>query len=107
MNVYGVIFTDLLTSAVHLDISSNYSTDPFLMVFRKFVSIRGFPAVVFSDKGTQLSCAYKELNPTKWDWDRIMSFGVNEGLEWRFSPADSPVVEWMCRKSDSFSKKSY
>ena len=79
MNVYGIIFTDLLTKAVHIDISSNYSTNSILLVSRKFVAVRGFPAVSFSDKGTQLNGAYKELNPKEWDWEKIASFGVNAG----------------------------
>ena len=43
--------------AVNVDISPDCSTDSFLLVFRKLVSIRGYPAVIFSDKGTQLTGA--------------------------------------------------
>ena len=43
------------------DLSQNYSTDAFLLVLRRFVSIHGYPRKLFSDPGTQLVSADKEL----------------------------------------------
>lgn len=56
---YGIIFTCLSTRAVHIDIASDYSTDAFLLVFRRFISIRGYPQKCFSDSGSQLKSASK------------------------------------------------
>ena len=42
--VYGVIFVCTRTSAVHLDLTNDYSTDMFLLAFRRFISLRGMPA---------------------------------------------------------------
>ena len=57
---YGVIFTCLLTRAVYIDIATDYSTDAFLLVFKRFASLRGYPRKVFSDRGSQLVAASKE-----------------------------------------------
>ena len=90
--VYGVIFFCLPSTAIHLDITTCYSTDAFLMVLRKFISIRGCPHNIYSDSGTQLVGASNVLKAIsrEWDWDQINNFGVDKGIKWNFSPADSP-----------------
>ena len=89
---YGVIFNCMCTRAVHLDLAPDYSTETFLLVLRRFVSLRGYPAKLYSDNGPQLVAADKELKDiTKnWNWDELLEFGVTEGLQWEFSPADAP-----------------
>ena len=89
---YGVIFNCLGTRAVYLDLAADYSTEKFLMVFRRFVSINGYPSKLLSDNGTQLIAASKELTAiTKtWDWKKIKEYGVMDGLQWIFTPADAP-----------------
>ena len=89
---YGVIFNCMCTRAVHLDLAPDYSTETFLLVLRRFVSLRGYPAKLYSDNGPQLVAADKELKDiTKnWNWDELFEFGVTEGLQWEFSPADAP-----------------
>jgi hypothetical protein len=95
---YGVIFTCLLTRGVFIDIATDYSTDGFLMVLRRFVSLRGYPAKIYSDPGSQLKAASKELSEMfqLFDWDRIKQVGARNGLEWIFSPADSPWYNGCC-----------
>ena len=89
---YGVIFNCLGTRAVYLDIAADYSTDKFLMVLRRFVSLHGYPSKLLSDNGTQLVAANKELSniSKKWDWKHLKCFGVTEGFEWIFTSADAP-----------------
>ena len=89
---YGVIFNCMCTRAVHLDLAPDYSTETFLLVLRRFVSLRGYPAKLYSDNGPQLVAADKELKDiTKnWNWDELLEFGVTEGLQWEFSPANAP-----------------
>lgn len=71
--MYGVIFTCLVCRAVYLDIAEGYDTNKFLKTFRRFVSVRGFPKIVYSDRGTQLVKAKKELTGgiEKLDFDEI------------------------------------
>ena len=58
---YGVLFTCLNTSAVHLELAVDCSTMEFLQVLRRFFAIRGQPAKIMSDNGTQFVGAEKEL----------------------------------------------
>ena len=90
--VYGVLFNCLTTRAVRVDLAPDYSADKFLMVFGRFVSIRGYPSKMYSNNGPQLVASSKELsNMTKeWDWDKLKAFGTIEGFEWNFTPADAP-----------------
>ena len=80
------------TRAVHIDIAPDYSTDKFLMVLRRFVSIRGYPSKLYSDNGSQLVAASAELKKVINDLDKkqLLEFGVMEGFEWKFSSADAP-----------------
>ena len=96
--VYGVIITDMSTRAVYIDVAVDYSTDSFLMVFRRFVCIHGFPSVIFSDNGSQLVRASHELNSvvTKIDWEKVKNFGYDKGLTWKFSPPESPWWNGCC-----------
>ena len=58
---YGVLFTCMLCRAVHLDLATDYSTNGFLIVLRRFMSLRGYPSKLRSDTGSQLVAANKEL----------------------------------------------
>ena len=95
---YGVIFFCLPSTAVLLDITTDYSTDAFLMVLPKFVSLRGYPSNIYSDPGSQLVGASNVLKRTSknWDWDNILDFGVSKGMPWNFSPGDSPWRNGCC-----------
>ena len=80
---YGLIFNCLATRAVHVDISPDYSIEKFLMVLQRFVSIRGYPSKLYSDNGTQLVAANKELQKVVKDLDSklLQQFGVTQGLK--------------------------
>lgn len=54
MKHYGVIFTCLNTRAVHLELAVELSTMEFMQVLRRFFSIRGQPALIMSDNGSQM-----------------------------------------------------
>ena len=85
------------------DVTTDYSTQGFLMVLRRFVSIRGYPKQLFSDCGSQLAAASKELKSVieGLDKDRLREFGAEHGLEWRFTAADAP---WQNGCSESLVK---
>lgn len=89
---YGVIFNCLETRAVHVDVAPDYSSEKFLMVLRRFVSLRGYPEKLLSDNGTQLKAANEELQKIfkAWEWDELIAFGTTKGMQWEFIPADAP-----------------
>ena len=88
---YGVIFVCLSSGAVFVDLASDYATEGFLLVLRRFVSFRGWPSKFFSDKGTNLVGASNVLKEiiSNLSWSEVVSLGVKEGSEWIFSPADA------------------
>ena len=59
--VYGVIINCLVTRASYIDLVEGYDADCFLTTLRRFISIRGYPKTMYSDSGTQLILANKEL----------------------------------------------
>ena len=81
---WGVIFTDLCSRAVHIEAIFGYDTSHFLLALSRFASIRGWPSKMFSDPGSQLTAADKELNQA------ASRLGVNHGMDWIVGPADSP-----------------
>ena len=90
---YGVLFNCLVSRAVYIDLAEGYDVGSFLMVLRRFVSIRGYPRKMISDAGTQLVAAGKELRDVvhSWDWDGIHEFGKTSGMDWETTKsADAP-----------------
>ena len=89
---WGVIIVCLNSRAIYLDIANDYSTDAFLHVLRRFVSIRGWPSKLYSDGGSQLLGASNVLQDIikNLDWEQIKAYGYENKAEWVFSPADAP-----------------
>ena len=73
-------------------VSQDHSTDASLQVLRRFSRLRGWPKKIFSDNGTQLVAALKELCSVVkgLDWEFLQKYGVRYGTEWQFSPVDAP-----------------
>ena len=53
--IWPLLLVCQVSSAVHLKVMHYYSTVTFLLQWRRFVAIRGCPAVVVSDKGSKLT----------------------------------------------------
>ena len=105
---YGVICTCLLTRAIFVDVATDYSTDAFLLVFRRFVSLRGYPKNIFSDSGSQLVAAEKELREMFhiFDWDKIENICAPFQLKWTFAPPEAPWYNGCCEALIRSVKKS-
>ena len=89
---YGVIFDCLLSRAVHVDVATDYSTDSFLLVIRRFISIRGCPIKMWSDQGSQLKAANKEIQQivAGYDLKSLTEFGASHAFDWSFSTPEAP-----------------
>ncbi|CAC5386479.1 unnamed protein product [Mytilus coruscus] len=83
---YGVLFNCMSSRAVYVDLADGYGTSSFIMVLRRFTSVRGYPKKIRSDLGSQLVSASKELKEViqNWHWDTIKMFGNGNGMEWEF-----------------------
>ena len=62
---FGVIFTCGVSRAVHCDLVQDYSTDSFLQALKRFATLRGYPSEIYSDSGSQLTKANKEIGHQK------------------------------------------
>ena len=53
--------------------------------------MHGYPSKLYSDPGTQLTAADKELKSLleDLDWETLKNCGVEKGMEWNFMPADA------------------
>ena len=89
---YGVIFTDLVSRAVHIEAVYGYDTPSFLLALSRFASARGWPQFMYSDPGSQLIGAEEELRNAWQNMDEgeLRKKGVQNGMNWIFGPADSP-----------------
>ncbi|KFD48209.1 hypothetical protein M513_10923 [Trichuris suis] len=89
---HGCLFTCLSTRAVHIEIAFTLNTDSFLMAFRRFMDRRGTPSVVYSEIGTNLVAAEKELRKCLESWDQLKVHEnvVRHGIQWHFSPPSAP-----------------
>ena len=70
LKVWPVIFGCLNTGAMHIELNKTYGTDALLLSISAFTSIRGYPSVFYTDRGTQLCKAAKYINskedPVNW-----------------------------------------
>ena len=89
---YGVIFTCLNTRAVHLELAMDYSTVEFLQVLRRFFCLRGFPAVILSDNGSQMVGAERVLRDMieGLSTDKLQDYCTERGIKWIFITPAAP-----------------
>lgn len=86
---YGVIFTCMVSRAVHLEVSSDLTTDSFIMALRRFIARRGNVTKRFrSDNGSNLVGAVNELKQCikNWNKSQINNFLVQREIDWVFNP---------------------
>ena len=85
---YGCLFTCLMTRAVHIEIAHHLDTDSMVNALRRFISIRGCPEEIRSDRGTNFVSANKELNKgiEELVQSRIHGFCAQRRIKWYFNP---------------------
>ena len=75
MKVWPVVFGCLNTGAVHIKLNKTYGTDALLLSITAFTSIKGYPTVFYTDRGTQLCKAGKYIDskedPVNWTWGKF------------------------------------
>jgi hypothetical protein len=89
---WGIIFTCLVSRAVHFEMAYSLDTSSFLLTFWRFSRRRIRPDVVYSDNGTNLTAGEKEL---KAGLERLNQTIIAEELgaqniERTFSPPSAP-----------------
>jgi len=90
--VYGAVFTCFHARAVHIELVDSQSTESFLTAFRSFVARRGTPNLVYSDNGTNLVAAQKEIRRLykSINWAAIKQDGLKREIKWEFCTQQAP-----------------
>ena len=96
----------LRTKRVTIMACPGYDTKSFLMVYGKFTSIYGEPALVISDHGTQLTAAAKQMGQKGIKWEHIEAFTARAGTKWMFTPKGCPWRNGMAERAVGMAKAS-
>ncbi|GFT56313.1 integrase catalytic domain-containing protein [Trichonephila clavipes] len=86
--VWIVLYTCAIYHALHLELVervSSFLTDAFLLSFRRFVTRRGRPRIIYSDNGTNFRGAYNEL--VDIDWNEVSRYAEIQCITWKFIPS--------------------
>ncbi|XP_071056931.1 uncharacterized protein [Onthophagus taurus] len=82
------------TSAVHLEVATDYSTSGFLAAYKRFSGRRGISECLYSDCGTNLVGADRELrsmfSAASKEWKEMASLLSGDGTRWKFNPPGAP-----------------
>jgi hypothetical protein len=81
---WGVLFCCTVTSAIHLEVTEDYSCGSFLLCLKRFVNLRGTPARFQSDMGGQILAAAEEMS--HWDYSLISEWAAGQKTEWHRVP---------------------
>ena len=89
---YGLIFTCLVTRAVHLETCPDLNTDTFLNEYRRFTCRRCQPILLYSDNRKTFVGASEELKKSvkALDKDKIYKALAAVKTTWKFNPPYGP-----------------
>ena len=83
---WGCIFSCLSSRAIHLEVATDLSTDIFINVLRRFISLRGSVSKIRSDQGTNFVGADNELRAAlKESTPEIQRYLADRGCEYVFN----------------------
>ena len=88
-NCYIALFTCCVTRAVHLEVTTDLSTDSFLRAFRRFTAGRGTPNLIVSDNARYFKKANNILK-TLFKQRDVRTYFQNQKIVWRFNLERAP-----------------
>ena len=85
---YGCIYSCMNTRGCHLELLDSLDTDSFILGMRRFISRRGCPKKVYSDNGSNLVSARKEIKLAlqQLDKEKVVSEARQNDIDWHFNP---------------------
>ena len=85
---YGVLFTCLVSRAIHIEVAQSMDTNAFVNSMRRFIARRGVPEVMRSDNGSNFVSGNKELRKaiSEWNERQIHEFPLQRNIKWLFNP---------------------
>ncbi|XP_071580104.1 uncharacterized protein [Temnothorax nylanderi] len=91
---YIALFVCFSTSAIHLELVADYTTEAFIAAYKRFTSRRGICSTLSSDCGTNLKGADAELRRLflaslhkSGDLAKLLA---KDGTQWNFNPPAAP-----------------
>ena len=91
---YIALFVCLSTSAIHLELVTDYTTDAFIAAYKRFTARRGICATLRSDCGTNLKGADSQLrdlfSSASNELGVLATLLANDGTQWLFNPPAAP-----------------
>ncbi|KAI2646060.1 Transposon Tf2-9 polyprotein [Labeo rohita] len=89
---YGVLFTCLVSRAIHLELAFSLEINSCIMALRRFICRRGQVQEIISDNGTNYVGAERELRDclAQLNHSKIRDAMLNEGIKWSFNPPSGP-----------------
>ncbi|XP_036150810.1 uncharacterized protein LOC118648594 [Monomorium pharaonis] len=91
---YLAIFICLATSAIHIEIVTDYTTEAFLAAYKRFSGRRGVCATLRSDCGTNFvgadSILRQRFATSSKELRDLAILLANDGTEWLFNPPSAP-----------------
>lgn len=88
------VFVCMTTSAVHLELVTDYSSEGFIATYRRFSARRGIPHTIYSDCGTNFVGTDAVLKNTFTQGSKqnqqLASLFVNDNTAWCFNPPAAP-----------------
>jgi hypothetical protein len=93
VKTYVALFICLATKAIHLQLVTDCSTETFLGALKRFIARRGMVSSIYSDNGTNIVGANRELNKLfisqEFKSDVINQL-LKDKIAWHFIPPRSP-----------------
>ena len=89
LKTWPIVLCCMNTGALHIELSHSYGSESFITCYDRFVSLRGTPSAVYSDRGSQLTKASDintEENSVNWNWKAVKERSARQGTTWRFCP---------------------
>lgn len=93
LKCYMAIFVCFATTAVHIELATDLSSQAFLDVLKRFMSRKGYLTDIYSDNGLNFVGAERELIELFKSQDnqrQINHFMVSKGINWHFTTPRAP-----------------
>ncbi len=79
-DTYGMLLVCMASTAIHVEVLDDYSAASVLLALRRFMAIRGTPALIRSDPGPQLVAASRSVG--LWCTTEVMEFAGRQAIRW-------------------------
>ena len=89
LKAYISLFSCSVSRDVDLNLVSNFSTGNFIKSFRRLISRRGKPNIIYSDNTKIFKAREKLLNSIKRN-ERFLDFFSKEKIIWKFNLSRAP-----------------